>query len=95
MLEGIAICCRKRILNSAINIFEGTARSAGDERNVFMRVAELEGTYFLDLCDKKNQVVRIEANGWELMFEPPVMFFRSQNMRPLPEPLAGGDFSKL
>ena len=85
----------KESLNSAINIFEGTARSAGDERNVFMRVAELEGTYFLDLCDKKNQVVRIEANGWELMFEPPVMFFRSQNMRPLPEPLAGGDFSKL
>ena len=85
----------KESLNSAINIFEGTARNAGDERNIFMRIAELEGTYFLDLCDKKNQVVRIEANGWELMFEPPVMFFRSQNMRPLPEPLAGGDFSKL
>jgi hypothetical protein len=85
----------KESLNSAINIFEGTARSAGDERNVFLRIAEQDGVYFLDLCDTKNQVVRIDENGWELVSEPKVMFYRSQNMRPLPEPLAGGDYSKL
>jgi hypothetical protein len=85
----------KESLNSAINIFEGTARSAGDERNVFLRIAELDGVYFLDLCDTKNQVVRIDENGWELVSDPKVMFYQSQNMRPLPEPLAGGDYSKL
>ena len=85
----------KESLNSAINIFEGTARSAGDERNVFLRIAEQDGVYFLDLCDTKNQVVRIDENGWELVSEPKVMFYRSQNMRPLPEPLAGGDYTKL
>ena len=85
----------KESLNSAINIFEGTARSAGDERNVFLRIAELDGVYFLDLCDTRNQVVRIDENGWELVSDPKVMFYQSQNMRPLPEPLAGGDYSKL
>jgi hypothetical protein len=54
-----------------------------------------DGAYWLDLCNDQWQAVRITADGWQVIDNPPVMFTRSSSMRSLPMPQQGGDFAAL
>jgi hypothetical protein len=64
-------------------------------RQVFTRVAEHEGSIYLDLADEAWRAVRISAAGWEVVNNPPVCFRRSNGMLPLPEPQPGGSLRLL
>lgn len=91
---------RKRVpgdrpLKAAIATLAGQAKFEGEERRVHLRVAEHDGAYWQDLCDREWRAVRITAAGWEVVADPPVMFTRTQAMRALPEPERGGDLSHL
>jgi hypothetical protein len=62
---------------------------------VFVRVAETDGTIWLDLGDKDWRAVRIDAAGWSVVTRPPVCFRRPRGMLPLPAPVSGGTMEEL
>jgi hypothetical protein len=83
-------------LQRAIAALDASAFIDGDQREVYLRVAEQDGIVFLDLCDKKWRAIEISAGGgWRIINEPPVRFRRSPAMLPLPEPEKGGSIELL
>jgi hypothetical protein len=49
----------------------------------------------LDLCDDRWRAVVVRRGSWDVTDRPPVMFTRSNSMRPLPEPARGGKLTDL
>jgi hypothetical protein len=60
-----------------------------------MRVAEHAGRIYLDLADEHWRAVAIDADGWRVLGCPPVRFWRSPGMLPLPVPERGGSLEIL
>jgi hypothetical protein len=47
------------------------------------------------LADERWQVVEITGAAWKIVSDPPVRFRRPAGMRPLPEPVPGGNLAEL
>jgi hypothetical protein len=82
-------------LQDALNVLEGKALHEGPEYPVFTRLAEHEGTIYLDLANDRWEAIEITATGWRIVPDPPVKFRRTRGMLPLPYPLAGGILADL
>lgn len=82
-------------LKDAIDTLAGLAVHAGNEHQVYLRVAFVDGIYYIDLCDDKRRVVAIDASGWRVLEKSPVHFRRTSTMKSLPLPTTGGDYTKL
>ncbi|MDW5562993.1 MAG: bifunctional DNA primase/polymerase [Methanomassiliicoccus sp.] len=80
---------KKDPLNQAIDTVSVLARFEGEEREVYIRKGEHDGAFFYDLCDDQWRAVRITAEGWEIVDDPPVMFRRFDKMRPQVMPISG------
>ena len=86
---------RDQSVREAIATLSGIARYKGELRDVHLRVAYHDHTYYLDLGEPgQNRAVRITPGAWEVISNPPVMFIRPDSMRPLPEPVRG-EINKL
>lgn len=86
---------REASLRDAVNALSGIAKHEGREALVWLRVAEHDGRYYLDLCNAQWQAIEISPDGWQVLDHPPVLFRRTPTMRPLPEPARGGDLARL
>lgn len=77
-------------VTDAINSLAAIAIFEGEEREVAVRVAELDGEVWIDLGDKTGRAVRVRSNGWEVVQGPdvPVRFLRKRGMKALPVPVA-------
>ena len=64
-------------------------------RPVFRRVAEHDGAIYIDLCNEDGQCVKVTAEGWSVLDEPPVFFVRSKDMGPLPIPVRNAGIRAL
>ncbi len=94
--EATGKAVREQAVREALSTMAGRGRIHGECREVHIRVAVHEGDYFLDLGEEgQSRVVRITAGRWDVISDPPVMFLRTNTMRPLPVPEAGGDISGL
>src|SRR5262249_43711571 len=62
----------------------------GSEHMVHLRVAKVEDAYYIDMGDKAGRAFKINADGWEIIKEPPVLFVRSVGNEAYVEPLAPG-----
>jgi hypothetical protein len=82
-------------LRCALAVIEATAKFDSPERQVYVRVAELDGKIFLDLADETWRAVEIDACGWRIVERPPVRFRRAPGMGPLPVPERGGSIRQL
>jgi hypothetical protein len=82
-------------LQDAITVLEGKALFDGREYRVSTRLAEYEGTIYLDLANGAWEAVEITASGWSVVARPPVKFRRMRGMLPLPFPLRGGRLDDL
>ena len=60
-----------------------------------LRIAEHDGTIYLDLGDPEWRAVEIDANGWRVICDPPVRFRRHAGMAALPVPQSGGSIAQL
>jgi len=78
-------------VQDACTALAGRARYAGPEHQVFVRLAEHDGTIYLDLCDAAWRVVAIDADGWRIVNarDVPVRFRRTKGMLALPTPTDG------
>jgi hypothetical protein len=82
-------------LQDALGVLNGRARFDGDTCEVHIRLAEHEGSIYLDLCDEGWRSVRITQDDWSVIEDAPVKFRRTRGMLPLPQPIRGGDPSIL
>jgi phage/plasmid primase-like uncharacterized protein len=80
---------------SALMSIGAQARFEGKCRNVYLRVAELDGKLYIDLCDAKWRAIEISPASWSIVAEPPVLFRRKAGMMPLPVPVSGGSVELL
>ena len=60
-----------------------------------MRVAEHDGSIYLDLADEFWRCIEIDAAGWRIVQDPRVRFRRPAGMLPLPIPVRGGFIEHL
>jgi hypothetical protein len=84
-------------LQDALQVLDGEARFAGDERPVAVRLADHEAVLSLDLGDRAWRVIAISATGWTIRRpeECSVRFRRPRGQLPLPDPIRGGRLDAL
>jgi hypothetical protein len=64
-------------------------------REVYTRVAGLDGEIFINLANPAWEVVRVSANEWEIEADPLVYFRRNRGLLPLPYPDREGSINLL
>ncbi|WP_251033630.1 primase alpha helix C-terminal domain-containing protein [Bacillus sp. ISL-75] len=82
-------------LQDALRALEAKARLEGQKEKVHLRIAEIEDSIYLDLCNENWQVVEINKKGWKVIDESPVYFKRSKTMQSLPTPKPNGNIENL
>ena len=71
-------------VQSAISTLKSRAKYEGPEHSVHVRIAEQEGSWFLDLADRDRRAIQITTEGWSIIHNPPVHFLRPGGMLALP-----------
>jgi len=82
-------------LGDAIRTLIGKAKYDGPEHSIHTRLAERDGSIWLDLANERWQAVEITADGWSIKDDVPVKFHRSNGTRALPMPVPGGSLDEL
>ena len=82
-------------MQGAIGLLRGQALFEGPMYPVFVRLAALDGSIWLDLANEKWQAMQIDSSGWRVVDKPAVRFIRPRGMMPLPIPKRGGKVDHL
>ena len=83
-------------MQEALGVIEATAYYGGAPRRpVYTRLAEHGGDLYVDLANDQWQVVKITAEGWQVVDQCPVRFRRPKAMLPLPTPVSGSSLEEL
>ncbi|GMU66512.1 MAG: hypothetical protein AMXMBFR36_27860 [Acidobacteriota bacterium] len=77
-------------------VFAALSREARPE-HVYLRVGSTDAgrRLVLDLADEARRVVEIDSEGWRVRDRSPVLFRRPGSLRPLPDPVDGGNLDEL
>ncbi len=70
-------------LNSAINVLMGKALAEGEKYTLYNRVAPAEDGIWLDMADEAWRAIKITANGWKIVDDPPILFKRFNHQKAL------------
>jgi hypothetical protein len=62
----------------------------GPKHRVYLRTARTPDALYVDLGDERWRAVKVTADGWEVVDNPPVKFRRTANTGALPVPEQGG-----
>lgn len=84
-----------QVVTDALNVLRSQAVFDGPQCEVCVRVARHDEDIYLDMGDENWSAVRINANGWEVVTEPPVRFRRAKGMLGLAMPRRGGRIADL
>lgn len=76
-------------LKDAIRVLTASAKHAGPQQDVFIRLARVDDVVWLDLGRPQWDAVKITSNGWSVVANPEVKFRRSRGLLALPEPVRG------
>ena len=86
---------RAQSLQDALGVISAKACFDGREDTVSLRVAEREGSIWIDLGNRAWQAVQVTIYGWRVIEKPQICFRRSPGMLALPNPLKGGKIEEL
>jgi len=81
------------LLGTAAGMLRAFAEASGNEHVLHLRAAQHGGAVYLYLGP--GRVVRVDAHGWKVDDNPPVMFRRVANLKELPDPQRGGSLDLL
>ena len=81
--------------NNALNILESRACFECEEHCLFNRVAIIDDVVWYDLADKDWRAVKITAEGWEIVANPPILFKRYPHQDAQCSPVGGGDIRAI
>lgn len=87
--------CNTRALGDALSTLECIAKYGNPRHPIHTRVANLGSEIYLDIGCKDWRVIRIDKDGWQILDDSPVKFVRKRGFAALPEPIKGGDITRL
>jgi len=76
---------------SAMNVLEAMAVFKGSQHTLYNRVAPAEDGFWIDMADEKWRAIKVTAEDWKIVDDPPILFKRYSHQLPLVEPKRGGD----
>src|SRR3990167_7334894 len=76
-------------------IVMGATERMMSRRALHNRIARVGDAIWYDLGDEKWRAIRIDAQGWNVVHNPPILFRRHSYHEPQVEPLPGGDVKEL
>lgn len=82
-------------LQQALWHLEQVAYYEGETRQVYTRIGHADGVVYLAIGDRQGHIVEIDATGWRLVQDAPVVFRSTRNAQPLPLPERGGSIEAL
>ena len=82
----------KTAIETAISSLSAIARFDGLQEPVYMRIAQIGQTIYIDLCNKKWQVVEVSSEDIKVLDNSPVAFTRNNKMKSLPTPTVDYDY---
>lgn len=85
----------KNSLDTILESLAGMAIHDGKEHNVYTRIAEVDGSIYIDLANNKWDCLKITKTGWKVINSDVVKFIRTKSMTPLPYPAEKGDIDLL
>lgn len=80
-------------LREAIDLLSIEGQYYRPRRDVFLRVANIGTTLYVDLANEARQIVEVTAEGWRLADACPAAFHRPPSMRALPVPMPLNDLT--
>jgi hypothetical protein len=75
----------------ARGVLEAMGMFDGSENKTFLRVAEHDGSIFLDLANSQWEAVQITPHGWEVVRGHDARIIRFKGMRPIARPVQPSD----
>jgi len=75
----------------ALRVLKGMASHQGDEYRLYNRVAPGAAGIWIDMCDDRWRAIYVNAEGWRIVEDPPILFRRFSHQKALPEPKNAGD----
>ena len=85
----------KEAVTSASNVLEAMALFDGDEYEVHLRTASVQGRIYIDLVKSDWSIVEVHEKGWQVLHSDDIRFRRTTGMLGLPHPENGGDIEEL
>jgi hypothetical protein len=80
---------RRQDIDDVLGRLSGLARWESPEEKTFVRMAESEGKFYIDLGSPSWEAVEISASGWSIVQNPPVKFVRPRFFGAMPVPQRG------
>jgi hypothetical protein len=80
-------CC---LLNNTVKTLFMHTKVFAPVKEVYRRVARIEDTVYIDLCNDKFEAIEITSEGYKIINDPPVKFIRSKAQRPIGKPALDG-----
>jgi len=80
---------------TAMSVLEAKATYDGRQLELANRFAMRDATIYIDMADAKWRVIKVTADGWEVMDKPPILFRRYSHQQALPDPVRGCKLSDL
>lgn len=85
---------KQSIVESLLGI-ESIALFNGNKHPTHLRRAKDEDCIYLDLCNEKGEIIKIDKQGWKIIKDCPIKFVRTNNMLSLPSPKRDGKINDL
>jgi len=82
-------------VSSALNVLVSKAMFEGERFTLYNRVAPADDGVWIDMTDERWRAIKVTAEGWRVVNDPPLLFKRYSHQQPLVEPKPGGDAWKL
>ena len=82
-------------IKQACFALSGVAKHEGENKRVYLRVADYNDGHIIFIGDEKLQVIEVLPTGWRILEKSPLLFWQPNSMQSLPIHITGGDLSKL
>lgn len=83
------------VLDMVVTTLSAIAKFDGEKVKTYQRVAQVNETIFIDLCNDEREVVEVSKFGWKVVRNSRIFFTRTSEMMSLPYPERGGDIKDL
>jgi hypothetical protein len=80
-------CVSNEVITSVLNYLSGKSLHDGNTCELFNRVAYEKNCFYIDCADTFNSAIKISADGWEKVDDPPILFKRFKHQKSLVFPV--------
>ena len=84
----------KIAIESALASVCAMARFDGEDKNVHLRVAQIDGKIYINPCDPGWRTIQVSHEGFKVLSKSPIVFTRNNKMKSLPIPSQDSNYDE-